>query len=581
MLPSRHHVAGVLGLAFLWLLCRLAPSLPSATPEAASPDRPRLAVLLIFDQLRGDYLERWQDLFREGGFRRLMRDGAWFRNCHCAYSDTFTAPGHASIATGCSPDRHGIVGNDWYDRPSGAIVNCVVPGRYDTIPPRPGPPAKKPRGASPDFLLAPTLADALKEATRGRGRVVSLSLKDRGAVLPGGRAPDACYWFDTSSGVFQTSSYYRDAVHPWVAALNREAAADHLWGTSWERVRPDLDYQRYSGPDDVVGEGYATLPGRTFPHHLGGIPRAAGPSFYNAVFSSPFGNELLARLVRDAVEGEELGKRAAPDLLCVSFSSNDGVGHVWGPDSQEVLDITLRTDRLVEGLLKFLDQHVGQGKYTLALTADHGVCPLPEVSRAHGQPAWRPQMRQLKSGAENHLRETFGSTGQERWVEATAETWFWLDHRTLARHGVAPADAEAALAAFLLNQPGIGNALTRTELLGARKDDPVLAAARRSFYPPRSGDVVAIPKPYSVLWAGMTGTTHGTPHPYDTHVPLLVYGPGILPGEHQERVNPQAAAVVLAGALGIRPPARAAVAAPEGLFRQAGGAAAAPSARER
>jgi hypothetical protein len=562
MPSARRYLAGALALALLLFLCKLATPLPA--------ERPRLAVLLVFDQLRGEYLERWHDLLGEGGFRRLTSEGAWFQNCHYPYSDTYTGPGHASVATGCSPWRHGIVGNEWWDRARHDLVNCVEGDRYLAVPPRPPQRGKKPRGVTPEHLLAPTVADALAEATGGKGRVVSLSLKDRSAVLPGGRSPSACYWFDTTTGQFETSTYYgRATPHRWVAELNGERATDRWFGAVWERLRPDVDYVRRSGADDVVGEGMAPLLGRTFPHRVGGAPSGPG-AYYNALFNSPFGNELLLEVVRRAVVGMDLGRGAAPDLLSVSFSSNDGVGHVWGPDSQEVLDTFLRTDVVVAELLDFLDERVGKGRYTVVATADHGVCPVPEVSRARGQEARRLDLRLLQRRAEDHLRDTFGGDSRERWVEGRAEGWFWLDTNTLARHGVLPEDAEKALATWLRTQRGIQTALTRSQLLLGTSDDPLLSSVRRSFFPPRCGDVIAIPQPFTIVWGQSTGTTHGTPHLYDTHVPLVVAGPGVRPGARTTAVTPLAAAAILARALGISPPGSAEEPLPEGLFAQKG-----------
>src|SRR5579871_2131104 len=259
--------------------------------EPAANNSPRLAVLLIFDQMRADYILRWEKLFGERGFRRLQQEGAWFRNCYYPYSDTITGAGHASIATGCSPAEHGIIENDWYDRTTGKDVNCVVAGRYERVPtiPHAEPPsvAEQKRIAktsvSPERLLAPTLGDALKQGTGGKGRVVALSLKDRSAVLPAGRRADACYWFDTHDGIFVTSTYYRLQVHPWVAAFNATQPADHWFGKAWTRFRPDLEYEFYSGPDDVRAEGRGFGQERTFPHPMmGGKPKISD-DYYQAV----------------------------------------------------------------------------------------------------------------------------------------------------------------------------------------------------------------------------------------------------------------------------------------------------------
>jgi hypothetical protein len=547
---------------------------PPAAP--APPERPRLAVLLVFDQLRADYLERWQPLFGAGGFRRLSAEGAWFRNCNYPYAYTFTGPGHASVATGCSPDRHGIVGNDWFDRARHETVKCVESDRYPTVPPRPDGKAvkggkKRVAGVSPEHLRVPGLADALKQATRGEGRVVSLSFKDRSAVLPGGRLADACYWFNSSTGGFETSAYYRDALHPWVAAFNRAAPAERWFGREWTRLRPELDYARYSGPDEEPGEGSGFFQGRTFPHPLGGIPLVVGGDYYNALYTSPFGNDLLWELTRRGVEAEGLGSRPVPDLLCVSFSSNDAVGHCWGPDSQEVLDVTLRTDRLVADILSFLDLKVGKGRYVLALTSDHGVCPLPEVSRRQGRDAGRLTFAQMRKEAEAFLRDAFGGGGspatREQWVEGEAEMGLYLDQATLARHGLRPAEVETALAHWLAGHRGMQAAYMRTQLVGGvGVDDALGQRVRRSFDPERSPDVCWVPRPYYVLWPTLTGTSHGTANRYDTHVPLLVYGPGIRPGERKTAVTPQAVAAILARALNVAAPAAAEAAVPDNLF---------------
>lgn len=560
----------ILGLASCW------PSQPAAS--SPDPSRPRLAVLVYFDQLRGDYIARWRDLFGEGGFRRLEDEGAWFQDCHYPYAFTVTAAGHASVATGCSPEKHGIVGNDWYDRAEGATVNCVGSDRYDRVPPKAAAAGKdggkdatknKPRGVSPERLLQPTLADALKAATGGRGRVVALSFKDRAAVLPGGRRPDACYWLDTGAGEFVTSTYYRDAPHPWVAEFNRGHPADRWYGKQWRRLRPDLDYERLSGPDDAAGEGVGIFQGRMFPHPMSGGPLKTKAAYYGALYDSPFGNDLLLGLVERAIDAEQLGTRDVPDLLCVSFSCNDPVGHIWGPDSQEVLDVTLRSDLVVKELLAHLDAAVGKGRYVLVLTADHGVCPLPEVARGQGKDAGRVSPSMLGSRAEDFLNETFGGKDdQARWLEATSSTWVYLNQAMIRHRGLKPADVEAALAGWLTKQDGVQAVYTRTQLEGSLPEgDAFGKAVRRSFYPGRSGDLFVLLKPYHLLSGPLgTGTTHGTPHPYDTHVPLLVYGTGVHPGVRNDRVTPEAASAVLARALGIKPPEGAEAPVPEGLF---------------
>jgi hypothetical protein len=559
-------------------------SLQAEAPTSSS--RPRLAVLVVFDQLRGDYLSRWDSLFGDDGFHRLEKDGVWFENCHYPYADTVTAAGHASLLTGCSPAKHGVIDNDWYDRAARALVNCVESDRYQQVPAAgrstfslmrrttgfgggEGAP-KKNQGVSPERLLMPTLGDVLKGVTGGKGKVVSLSFKDRSAVLPAGRRADGCYWLDVTTGTFVTSTYYRDRLPSWLAEFNSEKPADHWFGRLWTRLRPGLDYAKFSGPDDVAGEGLGVLQGRTFPHPFGRGILKGGMVYYGALYNSPFGNELLLELTKRAIAAEDLGGHDDPDLLCVSFSCNDPIGHCWGPDSQEVLDVTLRSDRIVQELLAFLDARLGKGRYILALTADHGVCPLPEVSRSQGKPAERVQPNLLKNQAEAFLEETYGQPGQRsgRWIEAMEFPWIYLNREAIKGHGLKQADVEEALVGWLKERPMVQTAYSRAQIInGLPKDDTLGEQVRRSFYPSRSGDVTIILKPYHLCTANLTGTHHGTPHAYDTHVPLLVFGPGIQAGTRQDAVTPQAIAAIFARSLDLKLPAGAEAPVPRGLFQ--------------
>jgi hypothetical protein len=568
--------AAVLGLVWAGLF-RPVETVPVANTETRRGDasRPRLAVLVVFDQMRGDYLTRWESLFGDGGFHRLQKEGAWFQNCNYPYANTVTAAGHASLLTGCSPARHGMVGNDWYDRAAATPVYCVTSDRYQRVPPADetagrarAAKAHRATGVSPERLLAPTVGDVLKEATAGKARVVGLSFKDRAAVLMVGRRADSCYWLDSRTGTFVTSTYYRDRLEPWVAEFNAARPAARWFGRDWTRLRGDVDYVRYSGPDDVPAEGKGIMQGRTFPHPLTGGLREPGPRYYEALYNSPFGNDLLLDLVTRAIDAGHLGNHDVPDLLCVSFSCNDPIGHCWGPDSQEVLDVTLRSDQIVKALLAHLDARVGKGRYLLALTADHGVCPLPEVARAHGLDAARVPPQILSGQAEDFLQERFGRKGEKnRWIEATEYPWIYLNRRVLRARGLESAAVEEALAGWLKRQPGVQTAYTHTQLSRALPEGDIVGQrAQHTFHPERCGDVTVVLKPYHLLSRAQTGTGHGTPHPYDTHVPLLIYGPSIRAGVRREAVTPQALAAIFAHALHIKPPAGAEAPLPEGLF---------------
>jgi hypothetical protein len=576
MTTLRRHLLA--GLALVCLVSLLT-FLPSPAPVAAAEDAPpvKLAVLLVIDQFRGDYLQRWDEYSTEGGFHRLEQEGAWFQNCHYPYANTLTGPGHASLSTGCSPNKHGIIVNDWHDVETNTDVYCATSPRYQQVPPpkktadpdKEKDAEKKPKGSgSPERLLAPTLADALKAASGGKAKVVALSLKDRSSVLPGGKKPDACYWFDVNTGNVVTSTYYRDTVHPWVAKFNKERLADRWYGKDWTRFRPGLDYEKLSGPDDVLGEGKGFGQGRTFPHPMDGGKDKIGKDYYEALYNSPFGNDVLLALAKKAIDAEKLGQHDVPDLLALSFSSNDPIGHCWGPDSQEVLDVTLRTDRIVKELLDHLDAKVGKGKYMVVLSADHGVCPLPEVAKAQGKDAARMKPDDFKKEASAFLCEKYGEKDEKTVVlDALWDGMLYLNRAWLKANRLKQSEVEEALAAWLKKQPGVQAAYTRAQLLGEiAADDETGRRVQKSFYPGRSGDVLVVVKPYHYMAKYLTGTGHGTPHPYDTHVPLVVMGPGIKAGVRKDAVTPQAAPVILSRALGIKPPAAAEAPVPEKLF---------------
>jgi hypothetical protein len=544
----------------------------SGQAPTETSDHGKLVVLVIFDQMRGDYLTRWQELYDKDGFGRLTRQGAWFQNCHYPYAFTLTAPGHASIVTGCPPSRHGIIANDWYDPIARQEIGAVKADRYQIVPHL----GIKSEGAAPVYRLQPSVGDGLQKMTRGKGKVVSLSIKDRSAILMAALRATACYWFDTVRGLFVTSTYYRDTPHAWVAEFNREHLPDRYFGKDWTRLRTDLDYVPWSGPDDVPGEGSGYNQGTTFPHPTTGGLTQPGKNFYEAFTNSPFASDVLLELTKRAIDHEKLGQRDVSDLLCLSFSSNDLIGHCWGPDSQEVLDVTLRSDLLIKDLLAYLDAKVGRDKYVLVLSADHGVAPLAEVARAQGKDAGRVPPTLFTTKASEFLQETFAKGAAPLpWVEKLVSQWIYLNHGTLRELGLPAAKVQQSLAQWLDQQPGVEKAYTHWRLqAGPFTDDPLGDALRLSFYPERCGDVAVILKPYYMVLGPLTDkktnayrTTHGSFNAFDTHVPLVVLGSGVQPGIHRERVTPLAAAAIMARALNIPPPPAAEYPVPHGLFR--------------
>ncbi len=513
-----------------------------------------LVVVVVFDQMRGDYLERFQSRFGPGGFERMKRDGVWYADAHLPYAPTATGSGHASISTGLAPDKHGIIENAWYDRKQGKTVYAVTGDRrYDRVPAGPSPGVRLPDGGglAPDRLLAPTVGDA---ATAAGGKVVSLSIKDRAAVLLGGKKPTACYCFDTATGEFHTSDYYRDTPHQWVTAFNASKAADRWTGQAWQ----PLDGPAPAGPDDAPGEA-TPLGTRTFPHAL---PAATDGKYYAALENTPFANELLWELAREAIEAEALGRNSTPDLLLISFSANDVIGHAYGPDSHEVADATARADQLIAGLIDHLNTRVGSGRWTLVVTSDHGICPLPEAAAGHPT-AERFHPGEVTDGLAAVLDERFGRPdGQAgKWVEKVDWPWVYFNQTLLAAEDVPPRAMEEAAAQWCAHRPRLVQAAyTRSELAGPPLTEPVARRVQRGFHPGRSGDVYILASPYTLpMGKGSVGTTHGTPHDYDTHVPVLAFGHGVPRlGRRPEAADALIVAALAAKMLGVAPPGGAA-----------------------
>jgi predicted AlkP superfamily pyrophosphatase or phosphodiesterase len=497
------------------ILFLLGCGLCASSAPGYSASKPKLAVVIVFDQLRADYLEKWRPYFGNGGFRRLLEEGAWFTNCHYPYARTVTAAGHASLLTGCTPRDHAIVDNGWYDRPSGTAVAAVT-------------------GDNPSRRQAPTVGDMLTSESRQ----VSMSMKPRSAILLAAAKGADVYWF--SKNRFVTSAYYRPALPAWVEQFNSRKLVEKCLGKAWNRLRTDISYGT-AGSDDVFFEGTGSGQGRTFPH-----PTPDTAAFEN----SPFGNDLLVSFAREAIVAEQLGHHAGTDLLTISFSANDLVGHVYGPDSQEVFDITLRSDVLMKEFLEFLDKTVGKDNYLVCISADHGVSPIPGLAKEQGKESGYVYTNAIVATADTFLKEHYGP---QQGIKTNDELNLYLKQ---------PSDAvNATLARYLVTQPGIQAAYTRAELLQeTRLQDRYAELFRQCSHPDSCGDVVLLQKPYHLAMTPTTpekGTNHGTPYDYDTHVPLLAMGPGIRPGVYTQPVTPEAMTFIVQHSLQVPVPAKA------------------------
>jgi len=542
-------------------LCLLAAVSIRAEPP------PRLVVVISIDQCRADYLERFRAYFGPDGFNRLLDGGAVFSNCHYRHAITVTGPGHALMLTGVDANVNGIIGDEWRvpDWPALELVNCVedrdAPLVGAATPPwrSPGGVLEAKRGRSPRPLLTNTVGDQLKLRYGARSKVLGLAEKDRAAILMTGRLADGAYWID--EGRLVTSTFYRTALPGYLAAINAERRIEQHFGREWDRLLAPAAYEAVQGPDDAAGESAAFGLARTFPKRLDGGQAQISKDYYEAFHQTPWSSEFVADLARELIVHEKLGEDdGAPDMLALGFSQIDRIGHAYGPDSQEIMDSMVRLDRTLAGLFHFLDEKIGLPRCLIVLTADHGVAPLPERVQAAGRglPAGRLNRTDMDAQVFALLDAKFGPlAGGERWAGRDGPGYH-LNPAALTQKQLAAPVVEAALRDALLRVPGIAVAYTRTRLLDLAPLDTIGEAMRLSFYPPRSPDVIFVPQPYFMDRPTPTGTTHGSPYDYDTHVPLLWYGAGVRPGVHSERVGVDDLAPTLAHLLDMPAPAQAA-----------------------
>jgi predicted AlkP superfamily pyrophosphatase or phosphodiesterase len=508
----------------LAILLVLTAAVGAALAAPARDADVRLVLLIAVDQFRYDYLTRFRSEFHQG-FDRLLSHGAVFTDASLEHYPTVTAIGHSTMLTGATPSVSGIVGNDWYDRETAQTVTSVSDPGVQLL-------GAEGTAASPHRLLVSTVGDEIKlaagvprGATEGP-RVIGISLKDRSAILPAGHAADAAYWWDQSSGHFVTSTFYRSTLPDWVSAFNAKRLPDSFAGRTWSLL---------------------TSPSTT----LRQMPAEAGQSLYQAVYGSPFGNEVLLGFVQTALEHEQLGQRGVTDLLSVSFSSNDSVGHTYGPDSPELRDITIRTDAFIGTLLDRVDALVGLDHTIVAFTADHGVAPTPEVLASHGLPAGRMASKDLFDPIEQALVQRFG---EGKWILATAGSSPYFDYDLMAKLKADPVEVRRVAAAAAAKVPHVARVYTRDQLMhGEVYADRIGRRILSGFNQERSGDLEIVLEPYWLRQA--KGATHGTPYNYDAHIPLILMGPRVQAGEYDEHVALNDLAPTLATLVHVEIPA--------------------------
>ncbi|CDM66743.1 alkaline phosphatase family protein [Pyrinomonas methylaliphatogenes] len=545
-------IASLLAL-LLFIVPTLELSAQRRLVSQAEGARPRLVLLIVVDQFRYDYLDRFGDLFSAGGIKRLLREGASWTNANYDHVPTETAPGHATLMTGTWPANTGIVGNSWFDRDEGKLVTSVSDESVKLLGG-----GESETASSPHRLLASTLGDELRLATQDRAKVIGISLKDRSAILPAGRHASAAYWFSTQTGNMVSSSYYLTQLPAWVVRFNQSRFADRYFGARWERLLPEAEYEKRAGADAPSWENIGRVKDtNTFPHNITGGAQKPGREFYEALEYSPFANELLEAFAEQAIINEGLGADDDTDLLSVSFSSNDYVGHRFGPYSHEEMDMVLRVDRQIEKLLNFVEAHVGLRRTIVVFTADHGVAPIPEHAATLNLPGGRVKRDAILNAIREAIRARYGR--EKEYVQHFTNGNVYFDLAALRRDGIARAEIERLAAEAVMTVPGVARCFTRTqlEMHGVSSSDPIARRVYNGFNSRRNGELVIVYEPFKFSSEFPAGTTHGTPYSYDTHVPLIIMGAGVRPGRYAQAATPADIAPTLATLLRVQPPSSA------------------------
>jgi predicted AlkP superfamily pyrophosphatase or phosphodiesterase len=522
--------------AFLSIACGGANSTEST--------RPKLAVIIVVDQMRADHLTRFAGVY-EAGFARLIREGAVFREAHHDHSETVTGAGHATIATGCFPSHSGIVGNNWFERTENRSVYCAE----DPTSPLLGVPDQDADdGRSPSRLLRSTVGDWLK-ASSPKSKVFGVARKDRAAILSTGKGADGAYWY--SNGNMITSEYYTKTYPAWVDKFNESRMVDRYFEAGWSKLMHDDIYflaREDSFPTEADGKK------TTFPYPFETASDQPEPAYYGQLAGTPFVDQVTVEFAKAIVENENLGADAFPDILAIGCSAADAIGHEFGPLSQESMDHFLRLDRYLGELFDYLDSKVGKENYVTVLSSDHGVLPLPEELQRRGYDSRRVRGRDRTA----RLREVITAVSKDLGITkpiitASSGSGVILNYEAAEDAKVQPETLDAKMVERLKRVDIVEDVFTKRELASASANGrEYLEIFSHSYHPERAGDLLIRFKPY-YLFRGRHGTSHGSPYRYDTHVPVVFSGPGVKHGWYSEKVRTVDIAPTLAKLLGLEP----------------------------
>ncbi len=507
------------------------------TPAAKT----KLVVGVVVDQMRYDYLTRFWDQYEEDGFKRIVNNGFNFKNTHFNYIPTYTGPGHASVYTGTTPEGHGIIGNDWYDKFVGEEVYCTGDEAVESVGT-----ASAAGKMSPHRMMSTTVADENRLYTQMSGKTIGIALKDRGAILPAGHTANAAYWFHgADEGNWISSTFYMEELPGWVSDFNDSDVVSSYMKT-WNPLK-DIDSYTQSGPDQTTFEGgYSGQ--SAFPYDIRELASKEYP--YELLKVTPFGNSITTDFAIAALEGEELGKDEFTDFLTVSYSSTDYVGHNFGVNSKEVQDSYMRLDQDIARLLTALDEQVGEGNYTLFLTSDHGGVDVPSYLRSVNIPSGYFDNVEFGEKIRAFVEEEFDEPDL---IEYVSNYQVFFNYDLLREEDLSAVDLENAIAHYILQYPQVNKVFTRTQLQSGSFNAGTAALIQNGFNQKRSGDVIMVLDP-SVITYSETGSTHGSGFSYDTHAPLLFMGNGVPKGSSFERAEIVDIAPTISALLGISNP---------------------------
>ena len=512
-------------------------------------EKPKLVVGIVIDQMRYDYLIRFADRFSENGFKRLINKGFSLENAHYNMIPTYTAVGHASIFSGTTPSNHAIISNYWYDKNEKKSIYCVDDSNYKTVGNN-----SKEGEKSPHRMLTSTLTDQLHLAQNMNGKAIGIAIKDRSSILSAGHTANGAYWFSGGDhGQWISSSYYMDSLPNWVTKFNNSGKADEYLSKSWKTLYNINTYKQSisdNNPFEGLNKGEKTP---TFPHDIPAINQQNG--HYSMIKEIPAGNSITLDFAKAAIIGEKLGKSKFTDFLTISFSSTDYIGHQYGPASIEIEDTYLRLDKDLEELLITLDKEVGEGNYTIFLTADHAAVHVPAYLQSLKIPAHYFNTEKFKNYVSSISKKYFNS---DLLVENISNFQIFLNKKTLTSLGLDKNIVAQKLADKIIEFEGIYKTVTAKTLQTTQFSEGILNSLQNGYNQKFSGDIMILPYPATLkrtIWdSRKTGTSHGSGYSYDTHVPIIFYGNGIKKGVSKKRHNITNIAPTIANLLKIEAP---------------------------